>query len=878
MFEAISEKLFNYFIPKESKILFFTKYSQIEALINSNNPKTFALMYNFRDSIHQILFDSDKIIKLKPNLIKEGLSDLFYLNLLIRSQSDIMNYAYEFDFIEKVNNMRKNTNNCLTIFVFSMIIMELIKNYRESDVYDEENEEEIVNKLYEENKKIRDGVKDVLNNLNLKLTEEYLEDNMISEIYIEIISSLIEDKKLNDYDYCSNILNQIDLKNIELPEYIYNKLLNIFNKNEEYINENKLLQMDDLFNEQKLNFYMTIFVYIFKESIYIYNVNFLKIARNEIIKIVKSDKNNKLGQFIKNKNNSNDKLKEKLSFIIQKFLDTEYYKIKYLKDPKIKIEEVLKYYKNFYFITKEAEINKLENHINDKIIISDNELNDYLSNFDEAKKLNDRKDIIYFLFEEYKGKINKKDKNVQKDMEKYIYKMKDCEKMIKDRKFKKKMRKDDKRLFFRFFDNQNNKDTFLKIFKKEDIDLFMNEMKNEEFYSDFGNNQNNLSQNLNAIAQNLEQNTTDDTENKLKTIDNIKTIGIHQQSADLIIQTKNGDYISMGGSILYLYDENGDKFLEIKNNDKYTCLQEIPNLGKDEIELIATTQKELSIIKINKKSMSSNNESYLKKKNIKFCLPIDKDNHIIFLEEGVHHFKNIFNKIIAYNSTQISEDNCIGGIKISQNLIAITSNKNIRGGKDSIMFYNPSIGKIFKEIEEYSFINSVNGLTLLTSEENNQKENTILLCACKKNVLNGQKNGILLINIDDEKNFEVQFYETGNFEVYSFCPLSTFGNKKTNYFLVGGYDNIKEKGDIKLYEKIMGKNEIKLVYNLSFEKNQNNAFEDFNGSIKCITQSKDKKILITCSDGKVYLFSEPDLEFDIKNEETNWVIFLNDVK
>ena len=42
--------------------------------------------------------------------------------------------------------------------------------------------------------------------------------------------------------------------------------------------------------------------------------------------------------------------------------------------------------------------------------MSENELNDCLSNFEEAKKLNNRKDIIYLLFEEYKGKINQKKK------------------------------------------------------------------------------------------------------------------------------------------------------------------------------------------------------------------------------------------------------------------------------------------------------------------------------------------------------------------------------------------------------------------------------------------------------------------------------------
>ena len=50
-----------------------------------------------------------------------------------------------------------------------------------------------------------------------------------------------------------------------------------------------------------------------------------------------------------------------------------------------------------------------------------------------------------------------------------------------------------------------------------------------------------------------------------------------------------------------------------------------------------------------------------------------------------------------------------------------------------------------------------------------------MLCACKQ-YLKNQKNGILVVNIEIEKNnkdinFNHIFYETGNFEVYCFCPI-----------------------------------------------------------------------------------------------------------
>ena len=169
--------------------------------------------------------------------------------------------------------------------------------------------------------------------------------------------------------------------------------------------------------------------------------------------------------------------------------------------------------------------------------------------------------------------------------------------------------------------------------------------------------------------------------------------------------------------------------------------------------------------------------------------------------------------------------------------------------------------------------------------DNVNYKNKILLCACKK-YLSNQKNGILLVNIQlNEEQVENPFYDTGDFEVYCFCPLfkndetnilevqSDFIFKETEYFLVGGFDNYKGEGMIKLYKILYSdkayKAKIEYLQDIVFDRNEN--FEGFKGAINCIIQtkkSKDKeRILASCYDGNIYLLSKPNLEYYLNENE-----------
>ena len=229
---------------------------------------------------------------------------------------------------------------------------------------------------------------------------------------------------------------------------------------------------------------------------------------------------------------------------------------------------------------------------------------------------------------------------------------------------------------------------------------------------------------------------------------------------------------------------------------------------------------------------------------------------------------------------EIYKKTYLGSIKINDDIFTSTSNRVLSNGEDKIIFYNLKFKKFIKEIKGYSFIKSRNNLSTIPIPDkyNKTKSDKLLFCACKK-YIKSQKNGILLLKlkiIDNNINdiYKI-FYNTGNFEVYCFCNISKFNNnniidnKKNNYteyVLVGGYDNKKGKGLIRLY---------KIIYNEDIEKINLEYIQDIqidkiikninskSFKIKPITyieQSKENgNIIISIDDGNIY-FCQLNLE------------------
>ena len=413
-----------------------------------------------------------------------------------------------------------------------------------------------------------------------------------------------------------------------------------------------------------------------------------------------------------------------------------------------------------------------------------------------------------------------------------------------------------------------------------------------------------------------------------KIIELIETIERGNNFIGLIKELNNGNYISYKNNhTIILYDTY---FKRIKDQrfDSITNITEITNYedakNKDISKIVITGYKEIILMKIDFKTLNieTKNLNVSNIYSINF-FEIKKNNYIISGRNICMHILNLFNN----NSNDLQKNvieskSYFGGIKINENTIALTSNNLKEGGEDKIIFYNAKSKRILNEIEGYSHSISPNGLAIIQiekiimksestqkSKKNRKKKNKnsneanektenerVLLCACKS-YRKKEENGILLINpqIQENKNVEHYFYNTGNFEPYCFCQILIVENnnknldniddeykknikiKETDYFLVGGLDAEKRRGAIKLYKvnfneksyirKIEYLQDIELNEKLNKKLNED-LNEFFDGPINCIIQSRiSGNILVTCYNGYIYLFSLPNINFYLDEEE-----------
>ena len=377
----------------------------------------------------------------------------------------------------------------------------------------------------------------------------------------------------------------------------------------------------------------------------------------------------------------------------------------------------------------------------------------------------------------------------------------------------------------------------------------------------------------------------------LRIIEFLKIIGKHKNAADFIVELKNGYCISGGcENNLILYDASLIEKTKIREfSDWVFKVGEKMNSNKEKSDniciLLCTTNQEFDLIELDTKTLKTKKSQYQlpKKTNINF-VEMKENNIVLQGRGGASYYIDLFNSKKQLTENKITEKTYRGLIKINDKNVSLSSNSIIPDGEDILLLYNTKKKTIPYKING-SFVVSINNLVIMPSEETkiNYK---IILCACKQYKKN-QKNGILLVNpqLGDNKNIENPFYETKNFEVYCFCPILIIKNNNNNfenidekyreninitdteYFLVGGFDIEKREGQIKLYKIIYGakawETEIEFIQDIVIP--YDDQFEDFDGAITCIIQSKiSGYILVTCYNGNVYLFTPPNMEFLIE--------------
>ena len=317
---------------------------------------------------------------------------------------------------------------------------------------------------------------------------------------------------------------------------------------------------------------------------------------------------------------------------------------------------------------------------------------------------------------------------------------------------------------------------------------------------------------------------------------------------------------------IYLYDKDYN-FQKVFSNDDY--IQKINNL--ENVDSFIIIQPDL--LKYTKSDNKDLTE-FKKEKNIhrtNQCFEINKETeYLVSGNEGLYHktLKNNEEEI-----KEISKENLLDGIKITDSLYAFYSNEKFTDGKSVILIYdtkipindqkknnNPMSINIFKNSKGKTFPSYNNPLHVINADDNYK----ILLCACR-----GYKpenaNGILIIRIDPSSlKIKIQtLFDTEDFEVSCFCTIPEGKNEKNAYILVGGLEADKRRGMIKLY---------KLTYNdfnddvkISFIQDAIEDYDrfqddnDFDGRITkiFIPEGKEKDVIVQCFGGSCYLFTLP---------------------
>ena len=358
----------------------------------------------------------------------------------------------------------------------------------------------------------------------------------------------------------------------------------------------------------------------------------------------------------------------------------------------------------------------------------------------------------------------------------------------------------------------------------------------------------------------------------------IKVINKKENLAYFLMELNNGLFISYGKEnklIVYDYKYISHEIKQLKESIYNISEKQSNNANITEI-IVCCSYNIYLIYLDNKKCQFFFFEKYeISNMHFFLCYELKKNHYVISGETSTIYCEDFFinknSKSKFENIEVLNNDVFRSGIKINDNIVALSSNSVIKHGQDNLSFYNIETQET-KNIFGYSYIYGTNGLSLM-----NIKGKKILLCACKK-YLPEQKNGILIIDLSTINNDNISeiFFETNNFEVNCFCPILDIKNKnkdkydgdnikykETEYFFVGGFDEEKGEGIIQLYKAFydIEENHISIEYLQDIEFKSNDIFKG-EGSITCIEQSIiNGNIIANCSNGYIYLFSKPNIQY-----------------
>ena len=174
--------------------------------------------------------------------------------------------------------------------------------------------------------------------------------------------------------------------------------------------------------------------------------------------------------------------------------------------------------------------------------------------------------------------------------------------------------------------------------------------------------------------------------------------------------------------------------------DEFT---KIINFGKTNNEIIKNYIKLKIIIgandgrplKSHKDKIPSISEIDISGNKLQNIILMNEKIFIICYEKGSFIFYNLFwGPSFKKEKILISKISYIGGIKINEKIVALTSNKFLSNGNDQLLLYDIKEKKDLYIKEGYSFRISTNNSTLINIPKLLEKNIKIILFACQKYV------------------------------------------------------------------------------------------------------------------------------------------------
>ena len=330
-------------LPRKLQLLFIISLKQIESVgknssakglpfeleeINKiqkmNRPDFLIFLYINKDKLHDQLYENEEFLKIDIEIKDKKICQYIYLCLLIEDRAEVCNYQYLFELISKLNDIQRGEKEkILKKIIMAKMILSLVDNYRQIDNNEDNKGEEELDKISNFNKNILTNHDNITKLNQYKLKIEDINLKKIEEIYLIIIKYLIENSKLEDFEFIENIINQIELESIFLTKLMLNELNIILTKEKEYIKKYEIISFDDIFDKSKIYFYYNLIKYILKQSLYIFQFPFLLETSKKILDLIK----NNLGKLSTSIKRSN--YKYQIEYILKQFIGENFYKYYY---------------------------------------------------------------------------------------------------------------------------------------------------------------------------------------------------------------------------------------------------------------------------------------------------------------------------------------------------------------------------------------------------------------------------------------------------------------------------------------------------------------------------------------------------------------------